>query len=78
MGGEDGDEAVVTVDPTNPRVFGSGFLGELTDVTVADVIKLDIETGKVTCLDILSPAAQFTNATVATTLSAPNISGNAI
>ena len=78
MGGEDGDEAVVTVDPTNPRVFGSGFLGELTDVTVADVIKLDIETGKITCLDLQSPAAQFTNATVATTLNASNISGDAI
>ena len=78
MGGEDGDEAVVTVDPTNPRVFGSGFVAELTDVTVADVIKLDIETGKITCLDIQSPAAQFTNANVTTTLSAPSISGNAI
>ena len=78
MGGEDGDEGVITVDPTNPRVFGSGFVAELADVTVADVIKFDIETGKITCLDIQSPAAQFTNATVASTLSASNISGGVI
>ena len=78
MGGEDGDEAVITVDANNPRVFGSGFLAELTDVTVVDVVKLDVETGKITCLDIQSPAATFTNASVATTLSASNISGNVI
>ena len=78
MGGEDGDEATITVNPTNPRVFGSGFVAQLTDVNVVDVVSLDVETGKITCNDLQSPAAQFTNATVATTLSASNISGGII
>jgi len=78
MAGEDGDEAVLTIDTNNPRVFGSGFQGELTDVTVSDVVKFDVETGKIDCNDIVSPAARFTNATITTLLSASNISGDTI
>ena len=78
MAGEDGDEATITVDVNNPRVFGSGFVAELTDITVSDVVKFDVETGKIDCSDIVSPAARFTNATISSVLSASNISGDTI
>ena len=78
MAGEDGDEAVITVDANNPRVFGSGFQGELTNVTVSDVIEFDVETGKIDCLNIQSPTGEFDNCNVPTSLSAPNITSNII
>jgi hypothetical protein len=78
MAGEDGDEATITVDPTNPRVFGSGFAGELIDVDVQDVIELDVETGLVKSNSIQSTSASFTSASVSSTLSASNISGSVI
>ena len=78
MAGEDGDEAIITVDPTNPRVFGSGFAAELTDVDVTDVIELDVETGLVKSNSIQSSSATITSANVTSSLSASNISGNTI
>ena len=78
MAGEDGEEASITVDPTNPRVFGSGFIGILDTIVSADVITLDVETGKITSNDIQSPAATFTTANITSSLSASNISGSTI
>ncbi len=78
MAGEDGDEAVITVDANNPRVFGSGFQAELVNITVSDVVKFDVETGKINCNDLVSPAATITNANVPTLLSAPNITSDII
>ena len=48
MGGKDNDEATITIDPNNPKVFGSGFLLTATDVTAQNLIVNDISTGKVT------------------------------
>ena len=48
MGGKDNDEATITIDPNNPKVFGSGLLFTATDVTAQNLIVNDIDTGKVT------------------------------
>ena len=38
MGGKDGLEAIITIDPNNPRTFGSGFTLLVTEVDSTDVI----------------------------------------
>ena len=79
MAGEDGEEASITVDANNPRVFGSGFSATLDTVDSSDVITLDIETGNITSIaTITSPTGNFTNSAVTGTLTAPTITGDQI
>ena len=78
MAGEDGEEAQLTIDLNNPRVFGSGFSATIDAISESDVITFDVETGKIDCLSIQSPSAQLTNAQVTQVLTAPTISGSSI
>ena len=45
QGGEVGAEALITIDPNNPKVFGSGLQISVLDTEQDDVITGDIETG---------------------------------
>jgi len=50
IAGVDNQEATVTIDPNNPKTFGSGFQAQVIDLDSTDVITLDIETGGITSL----------------------------
>jgi hypothetical protein len=69
MGGTQGNEAEVTIDPNNPKTFGSGFEVLVTDITSSDNITLDVSSGdvnaiSVTSTDVISDAATITTANV--------------
>ena len=66
MGGVDNDEAVVTIDTNNPRVFGSGFSLRVDSIIESDVITNDIVEGKITCIDFESADALITTGVITT------------
>ena len=76
MGGADGVEALLTVNTTNPRVFGSGFQLSVAQISSSDVVSIDADTGSVTSLSTTSGDASFTTTTVTGTLTAPAITGD--
>ena len=70
-GGGDGDEAVLTIDTNNPKVFGSGLQILVTDVTTEEIIKGNILTGEftsnlLTTQDISSPKGTISDLNVTT------------
>ena len=70
MGGDDGYEASITVDPNNPKVFGSGFVGTATDIATEKNIQFNIVEGDVTLADVTSTAGTFGNLTVSNAVGA--------
>jgi hypothetical protein len=60
-GGTDGNEVAMTVDQSNPRVFGSDAAFIVGQVTSVDTIVNDVETGTITLSDV-----QSTEATIGT------------
>jgi len=71
-GGEDNQEALITIDPNNPKVFGSGLLLRATDISSVNIVTMEVLTGEVTVADIKS-----TEGTI-DTLSAPDLSSDTI
>ena len=51
-GGDDNDEATITIDLNNPKTFGSGFTVLVTDVVRENVIAGDIREGLFTSIQI--------------------------
>ncbi len=78
MSGEDGEEATITIDSNNPRVFGSGFSATVDTIVVDDIITLDVETGAIESESITSQQSTFNTSSVTNTLTAPTISGGDI
>ncbi len=74
MGGEDNDEATITIDLNNPKVFGSGLQITADSVVETDVILSDIESGTLTAVAMSAPTGTFTtlNSTGISTLSSIN------
>ena len=73
-GGDDNDEATLTIDPNNPKTFGTGLEILVTDVTTEQIVKGEVLTGEFTCnllttQDISSPEATI-NALTSTTVAA--------
>ena len=56
MGGYDNYEFDITVDPNNPKTFGTGFVLTVDSISTSDSINMDIESGLVT-------ASSFTGVT---------------
>ena len=59
-GGEDGDEVLLTVDPNNPKVFGSNASIVVSEVTSSNSIGLDIIEGEVTATKITATSGEIT------------------
>lgn len=78
MAGEDGEEASITKNTNNPRVFGSGFSATINSAVVTDVITLDVESGNIQCDSISAPQADFSNTSVSQRLTCLDILGAAI
>lgn len=60
-GGEDGQEAQITIDPNNPKQFGSGLQIRATNIVTSDVITSDILTGLFTAATVSANQATITN-----------------
>ena len=67
-GGDPNDEAVITIDLNNPKVFGSGFLISVLESTNVDTITSEIKEGKVTCLDFESTTSLVDTLTATTSI----------
>lgn len=70
MGGSDGNEAVITIDPNNPNPLGSGFQLDVGTIDEDNNIKLDVTSGKATFDDLQSDNA------IITTIGASSISAS--
>jgi hypothetical protein len=77
-GGEDNEEALITISANNPKVFGSNFSVSVAELQSTDVISGDIETGDFTAVKFIGQQAELGQASVTGTLTAPTITGNAI
>jgi ribosomal protein L30E len=64
MAGEDGDEAVITVNPNNPRVFGSGLEFTVLNIDSTNVIEFDVDDGIINSLVLNSDEATLGALTV--------------
>ena len=71
-GGEDNNEALITIDPNNPKVFGSGLLLRATDISSVNIVTMEVLTGEVTVADI-----KATEGTI-DTLSAPDLTSDTV
>ena len=67
-GGEDNNEALITIDPNNPKTFGTGLVLRATDISSVNIVTMEVLTGEVTVTDI-----KATEGTI-NTLSAPDLS----
>ena len=63
-GGDDNEEAQITVSTNNPKTFGSGFSLSVNDVLVEEVIKATVQDGFVNAQKITTPLAEATQATI--------------
>ena len=63
MGSLFGTTATITIDPNNPKVFGTGFVLEAFEVSSTDVIKSDVVSGKFTAIEIQAQTinSEFSN-----------------
>ena len=80
MGGEDNLEAVITVDPNNPRVFGSGAVISVNSVQTLNLIGTDVATNVTTIPTLASTTINATNVVLDATgkLTAATIDGSDI
>ena len=63
-GGDDNDEAQITVSTNNPKTFGSGFSLSVTDVIVEEVVKGTVQDGFFNVQKLTTPLAEATAATI--------------
>ena len=64
-GGDDNDEAQITVSTNNPKTFGSGFSLSVTDVIIEEVVKGTVQDGFFDVQKLTTPLAEATEATIA-------------
>ena len=57
-GGDDNEEAQITVSTNNPKTFGSGFEVIVTDVTVEEVVKGTVQDGFFNVNKLVTPLAE--------------------
>tara|TARA_B100000700_G_scaffold327634_1_gene442767 strand:+ start:2882 stop:8272 length:5391 start_codon:yes stop_codon:yes gene_type:complete len=71
-GGEDNNEALITIDPNNPKTFGTGLLLRATDISSVNIVTMEVLTGEVTVSDIKASEGTID------ILSAPDISSTTV
>ena len=76
MGGSENNEPQVTIDPNNPKTFGSGFSVTLTDVLSTTAAAIDISQRKITTEEIDVTTGEIDTLTIPTQLNANLISGS--
>jgi hypothetical protein len=77
-GGEDNQEAVLTINSNNPKVFGSDFSLSVAQLQSSDVITGDIGTGEFTAIKFIGTDAEISTVSVSGSLTSPTITSNSI
>jgi hypothetical protein len=77
-GGDNNEEAIITINQNNPKVFGSNFSILVNEVNTEDVISGNIETGEFTAVSFTGEEATFVDVEVTGALTAPSIIGDTI
>ena len=76
QGGEVGNEALLTINPTNPKVFGSGFVLSVLNTQQSDVISSDISSGEFSAASIVSSSTiNGVDATLTGSVTTPQLNG---
>lgn len=71
MGGSDNYEGLLTYNPNNPKVFGTGGTLQVNAIGSTDVVSLDVETGTVNSINSTGTTLTFGAGTI-TTLESEN------
>lgn len=73
MGGSDNLEATITIDPNNPKVFGSGISIDVTELDILDVATFNLSTSETTLRDLNAESVSVSNLTAETTIEATTL-----
>ena len=76
MGGEDNAEAIVTIDPNNPKTFGSGFLLSVSGVLETNPIYTNILTGDLSATSFTGSSATVDSISTSSLTSSSLITAN--
>ena len=76
MGSEDGDEAIITVDPNNPKTFGSGFQLTVNGILETEPIKTNVLTGDFAATSFTGTSGNLDSLTVGTVTASSTVSAN--
>lgn len=77
-GGEDFEEALITVEQVNPKTFGSGFEISLSEINAESVVSLNITDGSVSALDFIGDTASIDTINVSQSLTSPIITSTTV
>jgi hypothetical protein len=77
IGGSPGNEATLTVDTNNPKVFGSGLEIQVSTISSIDIIKNEISEGRITANAITAVTGNVTTLT-STTGNITSITANSL
>ena len=72
-GGFDNEEYQITIDPNNPKVFGSAASFVVGTISTSNTVFADIESGKVTISELESPIVGATTVTASTSVTSGDI-----
>ena len=75
-GGYDNEEVQLTIDPNNPKVFGSDASFVVGTISTSNTLFADIESGKLTISELQSPIISATNVTASNRITAENFVAN--
>ncbi|AIX20551.1 virion structural protein [Synechococcus phage ACG-2014e] len=64
MGGYDNQEALITIDPNNPKTFGSGLILSATDISETDIISGRVNDGTFNVVNSTGTSLDFDSGTV--------------
>ena len=78
MGGEDNQEAAITIDANNPRTFGSGLIIDVNAVASSNILLTDVANSSVTVPSLLTTSLTATNQNISGTLNVDTIIGETI
>lgn len=77
-GGEDNEEALITINTNNPFVFGSGFSATASQLNSTNIISADILSGELTAVSFKGSSAEISQITAPTSISSPSISATTL
>jgi len=77
-GGTDNNEALITINSSNPKVFGSGFQLRVDNINSENVISASINDGELSCLTLRSDNSFFDNCSVSNSINSLSITSSSL
>jgi hypothetical protein len=72
-GGINDQEAVLTINLNNPKIFGEGFLATVTQIETENIISSDVNTGNIDAISFTGNELTISDAVVTNVLSVENL-----